>query len=74
MNGHLFDFNRPIGRPCKDCGYPSRSGPDSLYKLKIIDCPDHMPQHWKFHENEAFKIAKAVDKAEEEMNNATRTR
>lgn len=55
----IFDFNRPIGRPCKDCGYPFGNGLDGVrrYRLRVVDCPEHMPAHWKFHEAQAYKEA-----------------
>lgn len=57
----LYDFCRPIGRPCADCGYPMATG---NYRLKVIDCPEHMPAHWKYHERKAQQVAKAIDQAE----------
>ena len=48
----LIDFSRPVGRPCELCGWPlSNEG----RKLKSIDCPEHMPDHWKFHERQAYE-------------------
>lgn len=61
----LFDFDQPLSRTCQKCGYPFGNPPGmKLYPMKEIDCPEHMPPHWKFHEREALKVAKAVDRAE----------
>lgn len=67
MSQPLFDFDRSIGRPCKDCGYPFGRRKDSTgkydYPLRAVDCPEHMPAHWKFHERQAYKEAHANDPA-----------
>lgn len=48
-NKPVFDFNRPLPQPCKDCGYPSIFMPyGDIYRLKVTECPEHMPQHWKY--------------------------
>lgn len=51
----LFDFDRPVGRPCQKCGYPFSNR--DYYPMKSIDCPEHMPAHWKFHERKAYEQA-----------------
>jgi hypothetical protein len=59
----FFDFNRPIGHPCAKCGYPLCI-PSIKYPLKVSECPEHQPPHWKFHERKAQEVAKANDQAE----------
>lgn len=59
MSEILFNFDRPIGQPCKDCGYPFAGSPDhfKFYRLRPVDCLKHMPAHWKFHEARAYEEA-----------------
>lgn len=65
MSPILFDFDRPIGRPCQKCGYPFGNPPDRMiYPMRMNDCPEHMPPEWKYHERKASEIAREVDRVE----------
>lgn len=59
MNEPLFDFSRPIPPTCKDCGYPFGEGFDGVkrYRIRPVDCPEHMPAWWKYHEAQAYQEA-----------------
>lgn len=57
----LFDFDRPVPRQCQKCGWPFGESLDGVrrFPLKVVDCPEHMPDHWKYHERKAYEEAMA---------------
>lgn len=64
----LFDFDRPVPRQCQKCGWPFGEGFDGVrrFPLRSVDCPEHMPDHWKYHERKAYEEAMAIQQGERE--------
>lgn len=51
----LFDFDRPIDRPCQWCGYPFDAS--TPRHIKSTDCPIHEPPEWKYARRHAEELA-----------------
>jgi hypothetical protein len=58
IDSSAFDFQRHLPPICVKCGYPF---PHESYPMKVIDCPEHRPAHWKYYEDRALDKSIAAE-------------